>query len=78
MSMLFVLPDIDAGVPPDLPVRICVLAQIPYESMTDGVMGWPGQIPVPLGLVVTKEQRVDNVLSSPGTSRRSSRCSLSI
>jgi lipopolysaccharide biosynthesis protein len=53
MSMLSVIPDIDLGERPDPPLRICVLAHIYYEEMTDEMMGWIGQIPVPYDLVVT-------------------------
>ena len=53
MSMLTVIPDIDTGERPNPPLRICVLAHIFYEEMTDEMMGWLGNIPVPFDLVVT-------------------------
>ena len=53
MSMLSVIPDIDTGARPDPAQRICVLAHIFYEDMTDEMMGWIGTIPVPYDLVVT-------------------------
>lgn len=53
MSMLSIVPDVDTGDRPDPPLRICVLAHIFYEDMTDEMMGWIGNIPVPYDLVVT-------------------------
>jgi rhamnosyltransferase len=53
MSMLSVIPDVDTGYRPDPALRICVLAHIYYEDMTDEMMGWIGNIPVPYDLVVT-------------------------
>lgn len=53
MSMLSVIPDIDTGYRPDPPLRICVLAHIFYEDMTDEMMSWIGNIPVPYDLLVT-------------------------
>ena len=53
MSMLSIIPDVDTGYRPDPAPRICVLAHIFYEDMTDEMMGWIGNIPVPYDLVVT-------------------------
>lgn len=53
MSMLSVIPDADQGQLPGPPLRICVLAHIFYEDMTDEMMGWIERIPVGYDLVVT-------------------------
>ena len=61
MSMLSVIPDIDLGERPDPPLRICVLAHIFYEDMTDEMMGWITRIPVPFDLVVTTTTAVKKI-----------------
>jgi lipopolysaccharide biosynthesis protein len=71
MSMLSVIPDTDSGRRPDPPLRICVLAHIFYEDMTDEIMGWLGNIPVPYDLVVTttsesKKSVIEAVLAPYG------------
>ena len=45
VDALDVIPDIDLGYRPDPPPRICVLAHIYYEDMTDEMMGWIEQHP---------------------------------
>jgi lipopolysaccharide biosynthesis protein len=55
LSMLSIIPDSETADRPVLaaPPRICVLAHIFYEEMTEEIVGWLGRIPVPYDLVVT-------------------------
>jgi rhamnosyltransferase len=53
MSLVSVIPDIDTGYRPEPSLRICVLAHIFYEDMTDEMMASIGNIPSSYDLVVT-------------------------
>ena len=52
-TMLSVLPDHRTGPEPSWQPRICVLAHIYYEDMTDEIMEMVEHIPVPYDIVVT-------------------------